>query len=415
MTDGARYAGLSLHNWKLIIVLMFVWILNSTFQMLHSILMPSIMEEWKLNYAIIGLIYLLAQLAVSVGSFLFGTLADYLGRKKILSALVPLGSISLILVGFSKDWVQLTISLVAFSFMSSGVFPVVFTFASEELPPKERGFGISVIASGYALGGGVLASLMVAKLGLISWRTPFFFGVIPALMILIGVLNLSESHIWLVNKSKEKNGENRSLIERAADFKPFKIWRSKYLRSIISALSVRALAIILWVGVARWVTIFMVAERGMSMAAGAMWFTLFGIAGFFGNWFNGWCADRYGRRMTISLFFSIVGFLIILFVITARTEFLALLMTAPLGFTLLGLYPTTFTYTTEALPSEARASGMASINLLITPLSIVLPGIIGSLSTAYSISLCFEVIAIIVIIGGTALFFIMPETKAKIL
>ena len=82
---------------------------------------------------------------------------------------------------------------------------------------------------------------------------------------------------------------------------------------------------------------------------------------------------------------------------------------------MLGLYPTTFTFTTEVLPSEARASGMATINLFTIPLSIAMPGIIGAVSTAYSISLCFNAIALTAIIGGIALLFTMPETKAKIL
>jgi len=408
-------AELALYHRKLIIVLMSVWLLNSTFQMLHSILMPSIMEAFGLNYAVIGLILLAAQLSAAGGAFFFGALADYLGRKRVLSALLPTGSFFLFLVGLSRDWFQLALALAAFSFVSSGVFPVVFTFASEELPPGKRGFGISVIASGYALGGGVLASLMAAKIGLASWRTPFFIGALPTLPVLIGVLRLSESRIWLGGGGRGEGEGGRSWMEKMMNFKAFKIWRIGYLRAVVSALFVRALASMLWVGVARWVTVFLVVERGMSMATGTMWFTLFGVAGFFGNWFNGWCADRYGRRRTISLFFSMVGLLLIMFTVLAHGELQALLMTAPLGFSLLGLYPTTFTFTTEVLPSEARASGMATINLFTIPLSIAMPGIIGAVSTAYSISLCFNAIALTAIIGGIALLFTMPETKAKIL
>jgi putative MFS transporter len=405
----------TLYHRKLITVLMFVWLLNSTFQMLHSILMPSIMGELGLNYTIIGLILLVVQLSTAVGSFFWGASADYLGRKKILSVLLPTGSFFLFLVGLSQNWFQLALALAAFSFVSSGIFPVVFTFASEALPPLKRGFGISVIASGYALGGGVLASLLAAKIGLTSWRTPFFVGVLPTILVLVGVLRLSESHIWLESADRGKREDGIRWMEKMMDFKPFKIWRGGNLRAVISAVCVRILASLLWVGVARWVTVFLVVERGMSMTVGTMWFTLFGVAGFFGNWFNGWCADRHGRKKTISLFFSIVGVLIILFTVFAHGELQALLMTAPLGFSLLGLYPTTFTFTTEVLPSEARASGIATISLFTLPLSIAVPGIIGAVSTAYSISLCFNFIGLMAIIGGLTLLFIIPETKAKVL
>jgi MFS family permease len=163
------------------------------------------------------------------------------------------------------------------------------------------------------------------------------------------------------------------------------------------------------VGVARWVTVFLVVERGMPLRVGTIWFTFFGLAGFFGNWFNGWCADRYGRRKTISVFFVMVGVLITIFTTFILGELGALLITVPFGFLLLGLYPTTFTFTTEVLPAEARGLGMSAINAFTIPLSIALPGVIGAVSNLYSLSLCFYAISLTAIIGGTVLFFTMPK------
>ena len=394
------------YHWGLVAVLMAVWLLNSTFQMLHSILMPSIMEEWLLDYSRVGYILIASQLSASIGSFLFGSLADYIGRKRTLLLLLPLSSASIFLVGLSSSLFHFTVALAAFSFASSGVFPVIFTFASEELPASRRGFGISVIASGYALGGGGSASLIASSLGLGSWRTPFLVGVIPTIIIVIGVTRLAESRIW-VNGGWRNRKEDRAVMRSLKSL--LDLWRGEHRRSVLSATAVRCLASVLWVGVARWVTVFLVVERKMPLEVGTIWFTFFGLAGFLGNWFNGWCADRYGRRKTISLFFVMVGVFITVFTVFTNGKLEALLLTAPLGFLLLGLYPTTFTFTTEVLPDEARGLGMSAVNAFTIPFSIALPGVIGTVSDLYSLSLCFYAIALTTLIGGVVLFFVMPE------
>jgi hypothetical protein len=106
--------------------------------------------------------------------------------------------------------------------------------------------------------------------------------------------------------------------------------------------------------------------------------------------------------------------LITIFTALTYGELEALLVTVPFGFLLLGLYPTTCTFTTEVLPAEARGLGMSAINAFKIPLSITLPGIIGTVSNLYSLSLCFNVIALTVIIGGTVLFFTMPKISTNL-
>jgi len=98
----------------------------------------------------------------------------------------------------------------------------------------------------------------------------------------------------------------------------------------------------------------------------------------------------------------------------AHTQTQAFLMTIPIGLALLGLYPTTFTFASEMLSPEARATGMASIMILMKPFTIALPTIIGILATAHSLALCFTLFATCAVIVGSVLLFLLPETRGKI-
>ena len=414
VTKAVEEEKLNKYHWRLLIILMFVWLFSSMNQMFYSLTVPLIMEEWQLTYVVIGVIWSAMLLPSVFGSMIFRTLADYFGRKKCLIAAVLGFFTPRVLVGLTQDWVQLAAVMAMASFGHGGIFPTVFSMVSEELPARKRGFGVSVAASGYALGGGVLAGLVVAVLAPVSWRAVYFVGSIPAILIVFALRFLPESRVWLAAEVEEKKRASLSWLQRIRNFKPLTLWERRYLKRILLVFLVRFLGTVLWAGVASWVVTFLLFERYFSAVSGAIWFAFFGFFGFFGNWLNGWCADRIGRKWTISLFYIGSGISILVFTMFAHTQTQAFLMTIPIGLALLGLYPTTFTFASEMLPPEARATGMASIMILMKPFTIVLPIIIGILATAHSLAFCFTTFATYVVVVGLVLLFLLPETRGKI-
>jgi len=184
--DYDRVAGavteksLTTYHVKLLAVLFIVWLLTSMNNQLYSLVAPSILREWNLTYVHLGFISSITPIGSILGMFTFGALADRLGRKRLLSISV-LGIGLGFLSGLAQDWIQLGVTLAVKSFAVSGVFPLVFSLAAEELPPQKRGLGISIIASGYGLGGGFLAGLTSSILTPLSWRFVFFVLVPPSL------------------------------------------------------------------------------------------------------------------------------------------------------------------------------------------------------------------------------------------
>ena len=83
VTKAVEEEKLNKYHWRLLIILMFVWLFSSMNQMFYSLTVPLIMEEWQLTYVVIGVIWSAMLLPSVFGSMIFGTLADYFGRKKM--------------------------------------------------------------------------------------------------------------------------------------------------------------------------------------------------------------------------------------------------------------------------------------------------------------------------------------------
>ena len=415
VTGAVTERGLTRYHVRLLTILFTVWLLTSMNNQLYSLVAPSILREWNLTYVHLGFISAIMPVGSILGLMTFGSLADRLGRKRLLS-ISTLGIGLGFLSGLAQDWIQLGVTLAVKSFAVSGIFPLVFSLAAEELPPQKRGLGISIIASAYGLGGGFLAGLTSSILTPISWRLIFFVLIVPSLATALMVEKLlQESKVWVTLKERERMVESRSFLDRIRSFGPLRMFGRGYRRSLVAALLVRALASVIWIGVAQWIVTFLATERRMSIESGATWFALFGVFGFFGNWINGSCADRFGRKATITAFFVSTGLSIIVFALLARTEIELMAMTVPIGITLLGLYPTTFTMVAELLPSEIRVGGSSLISVLLEPIVFSLPILVGVGATNFSIAMCFVAIAAFTIGTSLALHIIIPETRGRVL
>lgn len=148
----------------------------------NSLLIPL----WRLNPLEIALINSVSLLSAAVGSYLFGLLADRVGRHAIYSLTLLVLAIGAILSAFSPNiyW------LLAFRFIMGlgigGDYPLSATLMSEYANRKDRGKLITMVFSMQGLGlivGPLVAIILLGSgIGLdLTWRLMLAFGAIPAL------------------------------------------------------------------------------------------------------------------------------------------------------------------------------------------------------------------------------------------
>jgi MFS transporter, SHS family, lactate transporter len=139
-----------------------------------------------------------------VGAFLFGAMAEKLGRRPTLILNIVAFSAFELASAFAPTLHSFLICRAFFGIAMGGVWGVGAALALESLPSENRGFFSGLLQEGYVCGN-LLAALMFAVLfphlhgtGMFSnWRVLFMIGALPALLGFYLNYKVEESPTWL--------------------------------------------------------------------------------------------------------------------------------------------------------------------------------------------------------------------------
>jgi AAHS family 4-hydroxybenzoate transporter-like MFS transporter len=182
---------------------------------------PAIKEALRLNPAQLSPLFGLTQIGGMLGAFLFGPLADKIGRK----AVVILCVIWFAVFSLASSRVSTIESLTVLRFLTGiglgGAMPNAITLTAEYCPERKRAFLVTLMGGGYAVAaaiGGLLAAQMVLAWG---WQSVFWYGgIVPLIALPLALVFLPESVRYLVLKGRhdEKIARTLERIAPGADF-----------------------------------------------------------------------------------------------------------------------------------------------------------------------------------------------------
>src|SRR5215467_10560201 len=158
-----------------------------------QLITPLLIKEWGISPATMGNITTLSRWIGLIGTFTFPALADLYGRKPVL--IISILGFSLF-SGFTGLAVG-PISLLIFSSITrialAGETPVGMVMVSETAPTRWRATALGGLVGGYPFGYMLcsLAALVVVPLW--GWRSLYFLGILPALLVLWVRLGVEES------------------------------------------------------------------------------------------------------------------------------------------------------------------------------------------------------------------------------
>jgi MFS family permease len=148
----------------------------------NSLLIPL----WSLNPLEIALINSVSLLSAAIGSYIFGQLADRIGRHRIYGLTLIVLAIGAILSALSPNIYFLLAFRLVMGLGIGGDYPLSATLMSEYSNRKDRGKLITMVFSMQGLGliFGPLVAIVLLGSGVsqdLSWRLMLAFGAIPAL------------------------------------------------------------------------------------------------------------------------------------------------------------------------------------------------------------------------------------------
>src|SRR3954470_1444284 len=400
--------------------------------------MPSLVEEWSLTPAWIGLILSAGYLGQLIGAVLFGWVAEKIGRMPTL--------LITILLFVSMDVACLFAwsgaSMLVFRFLqgigTGGEVPVASAYINEFVGAKKRGRFFLLYEVIFPVGllfAGLAGYFLVPLFG---WRALFVVGLVPAvLMIPLRVL-MPESPRWLASRGKlHKADQVVSMLEREAvkEGKPLpepvvrpidpKATAKSDWRELFQGIYLKR-TLMIWV---LWTSVYMV-NNGLvtwlptlykqvfhlplqtSLAYG--WIT--SAVGVVASLLCALLIDKVGRKRWYSVAFLVATLPLILLSALGAVSPTQVVLLAPLAYAILQTISfSLYLYSAELYPTRLRAVGTGFGSAWLRAGSSIGPLLVGWIVADYGIRYVFAAFAVLALIGGLVVLALGVETKGRVL
>ena len=165
-------------------------------------------ETWVLPDTLQGFLVSSVLIGAVIGAATNGVLADIFGRKKIIMATAVIFILGSLMCAFAPNVYVLILSRIFVGFAVGIVNFVVPLYLSEVSPKNLRGTLVSLYQ--WAITAGILFSYFINAVfaqAVYNWRWMLFAGVVPGLILFIGMCFMKDTPRWLVSKDRDEEAK----------------------------------------------------------------------------------------------------------------------------------------------------------------------------------------------------------------
>lgn len=185
-----------------------------------GVALPLIGKEFGLTAAQHGIVGAATLFGILIGASALGGLSDRFGRRPIFVFEMGLFAVFLVLILFSPNFPWVVICLFGMGLALGCDYPTAHLVISESTNTRRRGtlvlgaFGFQAVGALAGMGAGVL--ILYANPELNAWRWMYATAILPALLVTLGRLFVTESPHWLVSRGDERDAEQQMgrLLDR---------------------------------------------------------------------------------------------------------------------------------------------------------------------------------------------------------
>jgi AAHS family 4-hydroxybenzoate transporter-like MFS transporter len=350
-----------------------------------SHIFPSLIKEWGVSVGGgIALVVSGGFIAMGIGAFVGGRLADRWGRKSILVAAGVLFSVATALGGTAADFTVFTLWRFIACLGIGAILPAGMTLLADLVPAKRRAALIAASYAGLGLGTTAGASLAAVVLPAEGWRILLVLaGVIPLVVTAVIGFAIPESPAFLASRSAtgrdpHPRGRMEPPVTGGSDepvtYDGAQLSSGAIRRSL--AAPFRWTTVLLWVfgflslGTQLLIiqylpTLLQLPVPGLTTVESSTIVAFYGFASVLSLLLLGGILAKWNRFPVIGISLAIAAVVVVVVSLAHNTGFGTLLVVLTVaGFVIpAALGPTRNVLAVEAYPAEMRATGVGMTEL----------------------------------------------------
>ncbi|MCY1408901.1 4-hydroxybenzoate transporter PcaK [compost metagenome] len=382
--------------------------------------LPAIMQDMNVDPTSAGIMAGSALLGTMLGAIFLGTLADRIGRPRMIAICVALFSIFTAVAGFTDNPVSFSIARFIAGLGIGGVLPVCTAQMGEYSPLKLRNRLITLVFAGYSVGGILVALTAKQLIESYGWQWVFYVAGLPVLLIPFILKSMPQSIGYLLRNGRQdelreivgkiepgravadtlvvtgnvavQNTEAtpvRDLFKQGRGFSTVMIWTA-FMTGLFMVYALNS-----------WLTKLM-AMAGFSLGSALNFVIVFNLGSIAGAMVGGWLSDKLSIKHVLVCFYITGAIALTLLGYTRDTTALFAVVFL-VGASTLGTQLLAYAYAGDFYPSEIRSTGVGFASGVGRIGAIVAPVLIGWLvSLSLPLQQNFMAISLAGLIGALA-------------
>ncbi|MFV5513604.1 MFS transporter [Acinetobacter gerneri] len=324
VTEMINHSKLTGFHWRVIILCTLVIIFDGYDLVIYGVALPLLMKEWAISPVTAGFVGSVALFGMMFGALIFGTISDKLehlgvSRKKVIFTCIILFSLFTVLCGFAKSVNEFAVYRFIAGIGIGGVMPNVIALVSEYTPKKFKSFFVTLMFSGYAIGGMLGASLGSVLVPIYGWKIMFMIAGVPLIVLLPMMKLLPESIDYLVRKKQDlkvktflskmvpeyKYQEDHVFVldssNQAAESAPIKMIfaKGRAFSTVMFWCSI-FMTLIMVYALGNWLPKLMI-EAGYNLSKSLIFLFALNVGGMVGSILGGYLADKYNLKYVLMI------------------------------------------------------------------------------------------------------------------
>lgn len=414
---------------------------------LNGFLIPLLSDYWSLSIGQAAWIATANLIGMALGAFIWGGIADVIGRKKAFTLTLLVFSVFTVAGAFSPAFSWFVLFRFLAGFGLGGCIPVDYALVGEFTPRKHRGRVLTAMDGWWPIGASLCAFVSASLLGVGDWRLIMLVMIVPALLTVAVRFGIPESPLYLASvgryeeadaiiaklvkrtgaevttwthDSHNARSEPRRIVTpvnkqlRAASGQLVQLWQYSAKTTLVSwTLFVSVLLV--YYAALTWLP-GILKKQGMGDQAAFMVTGSMTAVGILGVVVSALIIERFGRKWVLGVTSIVSAVLLVgaaVFIEASGSEltFAARASIIGFGFVIQIAIPTLYTYVSELYPTRLRGSGFGWASAASRVATGIAPIVFGAFMwPVLGLTLTFILTGLLVVVAVLLMAFLARET-----